>query len=49
MTSPKPKYSKLRWTVRASWRMTFLPKHCAHFTTRTNVQFNWIPLSKARM
>lgn len=25
----------------------FLPTHCAHFTTRTNVQFNWIPLSKA--
>ena len=26
---------------------TFLPKNCAHFTTRTNAQFNWIPLSKA--
>jgi len=26
---------------------TFLPTHCAHFTTRTNVQFNWIPLSKS--
>ncbi|SEQ29436.1 nitrite/sulfite reductase [Giesbergeria anulus] len=26
---------------------TFLPKNCAHFTTRTNVQFNWIPLSKS--
>ncbi|MEK6297640.1 MAG: nitrite reductase, partial [Paraburkholderia tropica] len=26
---------------------TRLPTHCAHFTTRTNVQFNWIPLSKA--
>ncbi|WP_091998952.1 nitrite/sulfite reductase [Paraburkholderia lycopersici] len=24
-----------------------LPAHHAHFTTRTNVQFNWIPLSKA--
>jgi sulfite reductase (NADPH) hemoprotein beta-component len=24
-----------------------LPTHCAHFTTRTNVQFNWIPLSRA--
>jgi sulfite reductase (NADPH) hemoprotein beta-component len=24
-----------------------LPTHHAHFTTRTNVQFNWIPLSKA--
>jgi sulfite reductase (NADPH) hemoprotein beta-component len=24
-----------------------LPTHNAHFTTRTNVQFNWIPLSKA--
>ena len=26
---------------------THLPTHSAHFTTRTNVQFNWIPLSKA--
>ena len=26
---------------------TYLPKNCAHFTTRTNVQFNWIPLSKS--
>src|ERR1700712_709125 len=26
---------------------TRLPTHYAHFTTRTNVQFNWIPLSKA--
>jgi sulfite reductase (NADPH) hemoprotein beta-component len=26
---------------------THLPTHHAHFTTRTNVQFNWIPLSKA--
>jgi sulfite reductase (NADPH) hemoprotein beta-component len=24
-----------------------LPTHHAHFTTRTNVQFNWIPLVKA--
>ncbi|KAK47154.1 nitrite reductase [Caballeronia jiangsuensis] len=24
-----------------------LPMHCAHFTTRTNVQFNWIPLDKS--
>ncbi|KXV14478.1 nitrite reductase [Caballeronia megalochromosomata] len=24
-----------------------LPTHCAHFTTRTNVQFNWIPLDKS--
>ncbi|MFM0642750.1 nitrite/sulfite reductase [Paraburkholderia bryophila] len=24
-----------------------LPTHYAHFTTRTNVQFNWIPLAKA--
>ncbi|KAB7634505.1 nitrite/sulfite reductase [Verminephrobacter eiseniae] len=23
----------------------FLPKNCAHFTTRTNVQFNWIALA----
>ena len=26
---------------------TFLPTHCANFTTRTNVQFNWIPLAKS--
>ncbi|MFM0031869.1 nitrite/sulfite reductase [Paraburkholderia madseniana] len=26
---------------------THLPTNSAHFTTRTNVQFNWIPLSKA--
>ncbi|WP_322054434.1 nitrite/sulfite reductase [Paraburkholderia bannensis] len=26
---------------------THLPTHHAHFTTRTNVQFNWIPLEKA--
>ncbi len=26
---------------------TYLPTHYAHFTTRTNVQFNWIPLSKS--
>ncbi|QHI96582.1 nitrite reductase [Xylophilus rhododendri] len=25
---------------------TFLPKNCGHFTTRQNVQFNWIPLAK---
>ena len=26
---------------------THLPTHYAHFTTRTNVQFNWIPLAKS--
>lgn len=26
---------------------TRLPTHHAHFTTRTNVQFNWIPLERA--
>ncbi len=25
----------------------FLPKNTAHFTTRQNVQFNWIPLAKS--
>ena len=24
-----------------------LPDHCAHFTTRQNLQFNWIPLARA--
>ena len=27
--------------------VAMLPDHCAHFTTRQNVQFNWIPLSKS--
>ena len=27
--------------------ITALPFHCAHFTTRQNVQFNWIPLHRA--
>jgi sulfite reductase (NADPH) hemoprotein beta-component len=26
---------------------TKLPTHCAHFTTRQNVQYNWIPLAKS--
>ncbi|HEY0202312.1 MAG TPA: nitrite/sulfite reductase, partial [Burkholderiaceae bacterium] len=26
---------------------TYLPTHYAHFSTRTNVQFNWIPLTKS--
>ncbi|WPB59139.1 nitrite/sulfite reductase [Xylophilus sp. GOD-11R] len=26
---------------------TSLPTHCGHFTTRQNVQFNWIPLAKS--
>ena len=26
---------------------TRLPTHCAHFTTRQNVQFNWIPLARS--
>ncbi|MDF1485157.1 nitrite/sulfite reductase [Ramlibacter sp. H39-3-26] len=26
---------------------TYLPTHYAHFSTRTNVQFNWIPLAKS--
>jgi sulfite reductase (NADPH) hemoprotein beta-component len=26
---------------------TYLPTHCAHFTTRQNVQYNWIPLDKS--
>ncbi len=27
--------------------LTSLPDHVAHFTTRQNVQFNWIPLAKS--
>ena len=27
--------------------LTSLPSHCAHFTTRQNVQYNWIPLDKS--
>ena len=34
-------------TVAGLSDVTALPDHCAHFTTRQNVQFNWIPLSKS--
>ncbi|RMX03437.1 nitrite/sulfite reductase [Corticibacter populi] len=33
--------------IQGAMGTTYLPTHYAHFTTRTNVQFNWIPLSKA--
>jgi sulfite reductase (NADPH) hemoprotein beta-component len=39
--------SSIDTTVAGLSDVTALPDHCAHFTTRQNVQFNWIPLSKS--
>ena len=39
--------SSVDTTVAGLSDVTSLPDHCAHFTTRQNVQFNWIPLSKS--
>ncbi|MDX1330105.1 MAG: nitrite/sulfite reductase [Burkholderiaceae bacterium] len=39
--------SSIDTTVAGLSDVTSLPDHCAHFTTRQNVQFNWIPLSKS--
>ena len=33
--------------TQAAWGTTHLPVGYGHFTTRQNVQFNWIPLSKS--
>ena len=33
--------------TQATWGTTHLPVGYGHFTTRQNVQFNWIPLSKS--
>ena len=33
--------------TQATWGTTHLPVGYGHFTTRQNVQFNWIPLSRA--
>ncbi|MDD0809421.1 nitrite/sulfite reductase [Curvibacter sp. RS43] len=33
--------------IQGAMGSTQLPTHYAHFTTRQNVQFNWIPLSKS--
>ncbi|MFM2036782.1 MAG: hypothetical protein RL459_2047, partial [Pseudomonadota bacterium] len=34
-------------TTQATWGTTHLPVGYGHFTTRQNVQFNWIPLEKS--
>jgi sulfite reductase (NADPH) hemoprotein beta-component len=33
--------------IQATWGTTHLPVGYGHFTTRQNVQFNWIPLTKS--
>ena len=33
--------------TQATWGTTYLPVGYGHFTTRQNVQFNWIPLEKS--
>jgi sulfite reductase (NADPH) hemoprotein beta-component len=33
--------------IQATWGTTHLPVGYGHFTTRQNVQFNWIPLNKS--
>jgi len=33
--------------IQATWGTTHLPVGYGHFTTRQNVQFNWIPLAKS--
>jgi sulfite reductase (NADPH) hemoprotein beta-component len=44
---PEPDVYRLASDAQRKLGTTHLPTHHAHFTTRTNVQFNWIPLSKA--
>lgn len=44
---PAPDVYQKAVEAQAKLGSTHLPTHTAHFTTRTNVQFNWIPLDKA--
>ncbi|MGF6754126.1 nitrite/sulfite reductase [Paraburkholderia sp. GAS42] len=45
--APEANVYELASTTQRKLGTLNLPTHYAHFTTRTNVQFNWIPLSKA--
>jgi sulfite reductase (NADPH) hemoprotein beta-component len=44
---PEAEVYRLACEAQRKLGTSHLPTHYAHFTTRTNVQFNWIPLSKA--
>ncbi|AQH01312.1 nitrite reductase [Burkholderia sp. KK1] len=44
---PDPEVYRVASEAQAKLGTARLPSHCAHFTTRTNVQFNWIPLNKS--
>ncbi|SAL23509.1 nitrite/sulfite reductase [Caballeronia peredens] len=44
---PDPEVYRAASAAQATLGTERLPTHCAHFTTRTNVQFNWIPLDKS--
>jgi sulfite reductase (NADPH) hemoprotein beta-component len=45
--SPEPDVYAKAADAQRKLGTTYLPTHSAHFTTRTNVQFNWIPLARA--
>ncbi|WP_233831639.1 nitrite/sulfite reductase [Paraburkholderia sp. ZP32-5] len=45
--SPEPEVYAQAFDAQRKLGTTHLPTHSAHFTTRTNVQFNWIPLARA--
>ncbi len=44
---PEAEAFKTAMETQGALGTTFLPKNTAHFTTRQNVQFNWIPLAKS--
>ena len=44
---PEAKVFRTAMQTQGQLGTTHLPTHCAHFTTRQNVQFNWIPLDKS--
>jgi len=45
--APEADVYKKATETQAQWGTHKLPTHYAHFTTRQNVQYNWIPLSKS--
>ena len=46
-TSPRPRSTSTPLETQGKLGTHKLPTHYAHFTTRQNVQYNWIPLSKS--